>query len=91
MRTNLSPARRKSLAEAAALWGGVFNGSKRAVADIQDALSTSDFQVATGDMLDRELLARYEALPTQWQAFAKRTTVKDFKVKNFIALGSGLP
>ena len=90
MRTNLSPARRKNLAEAAALWGGVFRGNLRSRADIVEALSTSDFQVATGDMLDRELLSRYEALPTQWQRFAKRTTVKDFKVKNFIALGSGL-
>lgn len=90
MRTNLSESRKKTLVEAYDLWGRVFDGNLRARADIVEALSTSDFQQATGDMLDRELLSRYEALTPQWQAFAKRTTVKDFKVKNFVDLSGGL-
>lgn len=86
----LSEARQRNLVEAVSLWGKVFQGNLRARADIVEALSTSDFQLATGDMLDRELLTRYQSLTPVWRGFAKATTVKDFKVKHFIDLMGGI-
>lgn len=74
---NLSTA-----AEALQLLQQAWSGNRMASLAVHEALSTSDlFKSAAGDVLDRALLAQYEAMPTQWGKFATRTTVKDFKKK----------
>ncbi|MBE7701262.1 hypothetical protein H9623_13255 [Oerskovia sp. Sa1BUA8] len=89
-RRSYSPARRQAIAEATELWGKAWGGSDRAALLVKEALSTSDlFRSATGDVLDRELLARYTDLPVQWTGFARRTTVKDFKPKKLIDILGG--
>lgn len=89
-RRNYSPARRKAIAEAQELWGHAWGGDRRAGVMVLEALSTSDlFRSVTGDVLDRELLARYQELPTQWGGFARRTTVRDFKPKKLIDILGG--
>jgi Mu-like prophage major head subunit gpT len=57
-------------------------GSKRAAFELNEALTTSDLaQFASGMLIDREMLANYESLPTQWPKFLTPTSLKDFKPK----------
>jgi len=89
-RRRLSPQRLALVNEAATMWGRVFAGDRRAALDVQEALTTSDlFVSATGDVLDRELLARYQDLPAVWSQYASRTTVRDFRPKKMIDLLGG--
>lgn len=70
------------IVEAATLLGRAWNGDRMANLLVHEALSTSDlFKSAAGDVLDREMLAQYEAMPTQWGKIATRTTVPNFKKK----------
>ncbi len=46
---------------------------------IREALTTSDFPFLFGDVLDRQMLATYQAAPAVWKQFTKMSTVKDFK------------
>lgn len=82
--------RAQSVVEAAKLLGSAFEGSAYANLAVHEALSTSDlFKSAAGDVLDREMLAQYEAMPTQWGKFASRTLVRNFKPKYLRELSGG--
>jgi hypothetical protein len=75
---------------AAQLLESAWNGSNVASIMVHEALSTSDlFKSAAGDVLDREMLAQYAAMPTQWTKFASRTTVRNFKKKYLRELSGG--
>lgn len=66
-------------------------GSKRAAFELNEALTTSDLaRFASGALIDREMLANYDSLPTQWPKFLTPTTLKDFKPKYMseLVLGS---
>lgn len=43
---------------------------------IREALTTSDFPYLFGDVLDRQVLARYKAVPPVWKAFCKPGKVR---------------
>jgi hypothetical protein len=76
-RTNLAEADR-----ARQLLSAAWAGNRIASSVVHEALSTSDlFKSAAGDVLDRAMLAQYEAMPTQWTKFASRTTLRDFRKK----------
>lgn len=78
---------RKAMVEAKALLDAAYAGDKLALIRVNEAITTSDlFKSATGEVLDRELLAQYEDIETQWTKFAARTTVKDFKPKRLVDL-----
>lgn len=65
-------------------------GSRRAGFELMEALTTSDLaQFASGMLIDREMLANYDALPTQWTKFLTPTTLKDFKPKYMSTLELG--
>lgn len=53
---------------------------------LKEALSTSDFPILFGDILDRQLLSNYQVWPKVWPTFAKRGTVRDFRFSRRIAL-----
>lgn len=74
---------------AATLMGKAFKGSKRAALDLQEALTSDDFRGAAFEVLDREMMARYQDLPPVWDQYAKRTTVRDFKPKTLVDLMGG--
>jgi hypothetical protein len=78
------------VADAAQLMGRMFKGNRRAMLDVQEALSTSDFRNAAFEVLDREMLQRYADLPAVWTGYARRTTVRDFKPKKMVDLLGGL-
>ena len=42
---------------------------------LQEALTTSDFPLLFGDVLDRQVLASYKAVPPVWKAFTRASTV----------------
>lgn len=74
---------------AAQLMGKAFKGSKRAALSLQEALTSDDFRAAAFEVLDREMMARYQDLPPVWDQYAKRTTVRDFKPKTLVDLMGG--
>lgn len=91
VRRQYSPTRKAAIAEAARMWERVWqHGDARAALQVKEALSTSDlFVSATGDVLDRELLAAYTDIDVQWPLFARRTTVGNFKPKKLVDLLGG--
>ena len=42
---------------------------------LKEAMTTSDFPLLFGDVLDRQLLATYKAVPPVWKAFTRQSTV----------------
>lgn len=91
-RRNDSPEYRRRLVEAAQIVGGAFAGDARAMITMKEALSTSDFPMLFGDILDRELLEQYENITPVWSGFARRSQVRDFRPKKWYDLlgGQGL-
>jgi hypothetical protein len=88
-----SPEHRRRLAEAAAVFSDALQGNTprglRGKAVMQEAMSRSDFPILLGQIIDRQLLARYQALPPVWQRFARRTTVNDFRPHTLIDVLGG--
>jgi hypothetical protein len=87
-----SPKRLARMAEARDLYDRACSGNLRALADLQEAMSTSDFSYIFGDVLDRELMQSYQSIQPVWQEFARRSTVNDFRPKHYVDLlgGQGL-
>ena len=87
---NYSPQRAKAVAEAAELWKKAWGGDKMAALVVNEAISTSDlFKSATGDVLDRILLAAYNEQPKVWDKFATRVQVRNFKPKKMVDIMGG--
>jgi len=47
---------------------------------LREAITTPDFPVLFGGVLERDILARYQTAPTIWQPYVKVRTVRDFRV-----------
>ena len=56
---------------------------------IKEALTTSDFPLLFGDVLDRQVLASYKATEPVWKAYSKLSTAKDFRISRRFALAGG--
>jgi len=56
---------------------------------LREALTTSDFPLLFGDVLDRQVLASYKAYPAVWKAFTKMSTVPDFRTARRFAISGG--
>lgn len=85
-----NPRKLSEMAQAAQLMGQAWGGSELANLLVHEAFSTSDlFKSAAGDVLDREMLAQYQEMPTQWGKFSTRTTVRNFKKKYLRELAGG--
>lgn len=86
----LDPRRAKALAEASQLWGKAWGGDRMAAVVVNEALTTSDlFRSATGDLLDRELLATYQDITPTWQEWASPASVRNFKPKKLVDIMGG--
>lgn len=86
-RVRESAKMRKAVVEAKAMLDAAKAGDRLALYRVNEAITTSDlFKSALGEVLDRELLAQYEDIETQWTKFAARTSVKDFKPKTLVEL-----
>jgi len=56
---------------------------------IREAMTTSDFPLLFGDVLDRQVLAAYKATEPVWKAYTKLSTNKDFKDSYRFAITGG--
>jgi hypothetical protein len=79
----------RRLIKAANLYASVINGSRRAALDFQEAMTTSDFQLLFGDILDRQILANYQSQPVVWDRVARRGRVRDFRTVRRFTLDGG--
>jgi hypothetical protein len=73
-----NPEYQRRLAEAARFVADVYTG-RRTVARLQEAMTTSDFPLLFGDILDRQLLGAYAETPSTIGAFITMKTVRDFR------------
>lgn len=69
----------RTFAEARRLVDRVLAGDRWAALRFQEAMTTSDFGLYFGDILDRSVLANYAETPYSWSSFAKRATIQDFR------------
>lgn len=73
-----SPRYAEKLAEAARLIADVYTGRKPAYL-LKEAMTTSDFPLLFGDVLDRQLLANYREFPAVYRNYVKIAQVRDFR------------
>lgn len=85
-RARLSEA---AISEAQDKMAKAFKGSRRGMLEFQEALVAGDFQQAVFQVLDREVMDRYEDISPVWSQYVSTTTVRDFKPKNLIDLMGG--
>lgn len=79
------------MVEADRLMQAAWHGSSlRARADLQEAMAAGDFRNAAFEVIDREMLQRYQALPATWTGYARRVLVRDFKKKRMVDLLGGM-
>ncbi len=82
------PAYAEHLSEAVVFIGEVMSG-KRPAHHLQEAMTTSDFPLLFGDVIDRMLLANYREAPAVYRNFCKISQVRDFRtVKRFAVDGA---
>ena len=77
------------LAEAARIYSRAITGSRRDFLNFSEAMTTSDFPLLFGDILDRQMLANYKETPSVYRNYCKISTVADFRtVKRFTTSGA---
>lgn len=70
----------------------VTGGSHRAVFIFKEAMSTSDFPLMFGDIIDRSMLGKYREWQPTWPAYAGRRVVRDFRnVSEYDVVGGEAP
>lgn len=63
--------------------------SRRGMDVFNEAMTTADFPLIMGDILDRQLLGVYTETPQTWSTYCRRGTVPDFRsVKRFAVDGA---
>jgi hypothetical protein len=82
------PRYKRSLSEAAKLIEQVSKGRKPMYL-LQEAMTTSDFPLLFGDVIDRAMLGRYSQWDTVWDGIARRNTVRDFRTVKRNTLDGG--
>ncbi len=85
VRKGPNPRYLAQLAEAAALIAGVKTGKKPSYL-LEEAMSTSDFPILFGDVLDRTLLASYREAPRSYPSYCRVAQVRDFREKRNISV-----
>jgi hypothetical protein len=75
----------QDLAEAQKFLSDIKTGRKK-FWQFEEAMSTSDFPILMGDILDRTLLAGYQEISPSWQGYVKKGTVNDFRKAKKVAV-----
>lgn len=83
-----SPRYQSMLREAVKLVADVYDGTK-GIHYLREALSTADFPLLFGDIIDRQLLANYRETPYTYTNYCKRSTVPDFRTVKRFAINFG--
>ncbi|GHE47368.1 hypothetical protein GCM10017673_56520 [Streptosporangium violaceochromogenes] len=82
------PRYRQSLLEATNLYRGVLGG-RIPTHRLREAMTTSDFSFLFTDIIDRQMLASYQARPVMWRQTAKQGRVRDFRTVKRFTLDGG--
>lgn len=77
-RADRDPTYGRRMVEALTFVNEVYTG-RRDVRQMSEALTTSDFPILFGDILDRQMLAEYRERTGRWERIAKRRVVRDFR------------
>lgn len=48
----------------------------------EETMTTSDFPLLFGDVIDRSLLGLYQTFPSDWRKYARVSTIRDFRPAN---------
>lgn len=72
------PEYRRRLMEAVTFVNAVYSG-RRPAHHLSEAMTTSDFPILFGDILDRQMLAEYRERTGRWERIAKKRVVRDFR------------
>lgn len=83
-----NPRYTEMLAEAIELIADVSSG-RRPMHRLAEAMTTSDFPYLFGDVLDRQLLARYNEYPQSYRSWVRVSEVRDFRTVKRFALDGG--
>ena len=83
-----SPEWNDKVADFVNLWADVETG-KKPVWYFREVLTTSDFPLLFGDVLDRRLLAAYKRYDAEWRKYIKTDTVPDFRQVKRFAINTG--
>jgi len=83
-----SPDWSNKVADFVNIWADVEQG-KRPSWYLREVLTTSDFPLLFGDVLDRRLLAAYKRYPADWKNYIKTETVADFRQVDRFAINTG--
>lgn len=75
----------RSLNEAASLYSQVLSGRKPMYL-LQEAMSTSDFPLLFGDIIDRQMLGVYATWPVSWSTYARKGSRRDFRTASLFTL-----
>lgn len=75
--------------EARQLFQRALDGNLRARAELSETMSTSDFPLLLGAAYGREMLQEYESIAPEWQQFARRVTVPNFKPQTLVEILGG--
>ncbi|MEV8638102.1 Mu-like prophage major head subunit gpT family protein [Streptosporangium sp. NPDC051023] len=79
---------KQSLLEATNLYKGVLSG-RIPTHRLREAMTTSDFSYLFTDIIDRQMLASYQARPVMWRQTAKQGRVRDFRTVRRFTLDGG--
>ena len=89
-RGQYGPHMKARMYETAKLWEAACHGNKMARAQfLHESMSRDDFSYVLANVLDKDLMERYGALPRIWPNFARRLTVNDFKPKKLVDIVGG--
>lgn len=80
---------RRAILEARTLFQKAMDGDLRSRAELQEALSTSDFPIMLNAAYGRELQTEYAGIAPIWQRFARRLTVPDFRERKLVDIMGG--
>lgn len=80
---------RKAILEARQLFQSAMDGNLRARADLQEALSTSDFPILLNASYAFELQGEYAGISPIWQTFSRRLKVKNFRPQKLVDIMGG--
>lgn len=80
---------RKATLEARQLFQSAMNGNLRARADLEEALSTSDFPILLNASYDFELQGEYAGIAPIWQSFSRKLRVKNFRPQRLVDIMGG--
>lgn len=72
----VNPKYDRALLEAYKFYNGILNGTIPSYR-LEEAMTVSDFPLLFGDILSRELLGGYQAMPVSWPSYVRRKTLPD--------------